>query len=202
MGDIKVGPGSSPVEPDENADLEEKRREEIFSAKIIFSSISYNSFCEWTTDHLVNKNNPNTCNQCFPRKAWSQPDTDDYSNKCDETIFVDCGSEKPNKFKTKDPSMLDLHIYLSWGISRLREIIYRKSQDGIFGTVNLSIIAIHPCQNCMHALAMLLGKSLEFTYQDAPFVTYIVSQPEYRLIFDWIYSYGWTILVMCYYNYY
>lgn len=166
-----------------------------FSVKIIFSSVSMSTLTDWSVEKYVNTNEPNTSSHSVGNLAWSQPEGDGYTAECDETIFVDCSSNEAEYYKDSDGGESTLRSYISFAIARLADIIYRKTEDGLNGTVHCILLALHPCQKCLFALSELMGNSLAYSGLYSSFVGDILSRDEFHFTFRWIQSLGWRFQV-------
>ena len=166
-----------------------------FSVKIIFSSVSMSTLTDWSVEKYVNTNEPNTSSHSVGNLAWSQPEGDGYTAECDETIFVDCSSNEAEYYKDSDGGESTLRSYISFAIARLADIIYRKTEDGLNGTVHCILLALHPCQKCMFALSEMMGNSLAYSGLYSSFVGDILSRDEFHFTFRWIQSLGWRFQV-------
>ncbi len=166
-----------------------------FSVKIIFSSVSMSTLTDWSVEKYVNTNEPNTSTYPVTNLAWSQPEGDAYTTACDETIFVDCSSNEAAYFTDSDGGESTLRSYISYAIARLADIIYRKTEDGLNGTVHCILLAYHPCQKCLFALSELMGNSLAYSGIYSSFVGDILSRDEFHFTFRWIQSLCWRFQV-------
>ncbi len=174
---------------------DEKKQRKDFSVDIIFSSIPYSIFSGWKADMYVDKRKPNSSQCSVLQLAWSSPSGNSYG-PCDETIFIDCSQNNLDKFKdVTDDHKLSLTAYMSYAINRLKSIIYKKTQDGGYGKVDVKIIAIHPCQKCLFALSAILGKKLSDSGVYSSYVSSIMKLDEYRYTFRWIQKEGWEFNV-------
>ena len=174
---------------------DEKKERKDFSVEIIFSPIPYTVFSGWKAEMYVNKRKPNSPQCSVLQLAWSSPKGNSYG-PCNETIFIDCSQNNLDKFKdVTDDKKLSLTAYLSYAINRLKSIIYKKTQDGGYGKVDVKIIAIHPCQKCLFALSALLGKKLSDSGVYSTYVSNIMKLDEYRYTFRWIQKEGWEFNV-------
>lgn len=189
-----AGPGGEKKSKKDEKKKKKGKNQKNFSVMIVFSSLSYTQFCEWQAEQFVNKGEPHESKASILNKTWSCPDCDAYG-PCNETIFIDCGSEDISKFKDSDGSELNLTSYLSYAISMIIELLYNRSEAGYSGVVTFKIIAVHPCQKCLFALSELLGNPLEREGLYSPFVSHIMCQDEYRLAFLWIQKLGWLFNV-------
>ncbi len=166
-----------------------------FSVKIIFSSVSMSTLTDWTVEKYVNTNEPHTSTYPVTNLAWSQPEGSGYTTACDETIFVDCSSNEAAYFTDSDGGESTLRSYISFAIARLADIIYRKTEDGLNGTVHCILLAYHPSQKCLFALSELMGNSLAYSGLYSSFVGDILSRDEFHFTFRWIQSLGWRFQV-------
>ena len=174
---------------------DEKKQRKNFSVEIIFSSIPYSIFSGWKAEMYVDKRKPNSSQCSVLQLAWSYPSGNAYG-PCDETIFIDCSQNNLDKFKdVTDDKKLSLTAYMSYAINRLKSIIYKKTQDGGYGKVDVKIIAIHPCQKCLFALSALLGRKLSDSGVYSTYVSNILKLDEYRYTFRWIQKEGWEFNV-------
>ena len=189
-----AGPGGEKKSKKDEKKKKKGKNQKNFSVMVVFSSLSYTQFCEWQAEQFVNKGEPHESKASILNKAWSCPDCDAYG-PCDETVFIDCGSENISKFKDSDGSELNLTSYLSYAISMIIELLYNRSEAGYSGVVTFKIIAVHPCQKCLFAMSELLGNPLEREGLYSPFVSHIMCQDEYRLAFLWIQKLGWLFNV-------
>ena len=189
------GPGASGIKKSFRQKKKEIKRRNDFSVKIIFSSISMSTFSDWMEEKFVNTKGAYTTEYPVTNLAWSQPKGPGYTTNCDETIFVDCSSNLAEHFEEGDVSEYDLMSYISFSISRFRDILYRRSLEGQYGMVHCTILCYHPCQKCLFALSELFGNSLEYSGVYGSFVSDVVSQDEYRYALRWIQNYGWKIQV-------
>ena len=189
------GPGASGIKKSFRQKKKEIKRRNDFSVKIIFSSISMSTFSDWMDEKFVNTKGAYTTEYPVTNLAWSQPKGPGYTTNCDETIFVDCSSNLAEHFEEGDVSEYDLMSYISFSISRFRDILYRRSLEGQYGMVHCTILCYHPCQKCLFALSELFGNSLEYSGVYGSFVSDVVSQDEYRYALRWIQNYGWKIQV-------
>ena len=190
-----VGPGGTSGGQNQNQSLEDNKGRQDFSVMVVFSSLSYTTFCGWLNEQIIDKRKPNESKVSVLNKAWSCPEGDGYG-PCDELIFIDCGSNDISKFKDSDGSELKLTPYISYAIRSIIELLYNKSMDGLCGKVTFKLLAVHPCQKCMFALSELLGNALPRQELYSSFVSHIMSQDEYRLAFRWIQLYGWLFNVV------
>lgn len=190
-----AGPGATNGGQGQNQNIEDNKPRQDFSVMVVFSSLSYTTFCGWLNEQIVDKRKPNESKVSVLNKAWSCPEGDGYG-PCDELIFIDCGSNDISKFKDSNGSELDLTPYISYAIRSIIELLYNKTMDGLCGKVTFKLLAVHPCQKCMFALSELLGNALPRQGLYSSFVSHIMSQDEYRLAFRWIQLYGWFFNVV------
>lgn len=197
-----VGPEGTGNTRRENPDLEKMDAYVDIKVQIIFSSISYTKFLKQkarSTTYITSKKGGSAsdyylyCAEDWPAKAemWNDP--------VDQVIFIDCGSDNLGSATANSKEEKVLRKYMSFAVMRLKDMLYRRSmQFNQKGQVHCMILSIAPFQKCMLAMSALLGKMLTDSEIYMPFIVDVITQPEYRYTFEWIYKYGWSIDV--YYN--
>ena len=190
-----VGPGAKSHKDSKKEKKKRIKRRGDFSAKIMFSSISMSTFSDWMGEKFVDTRGANVSTMPVTNLAWSQPEGSGYTADGDETIFVDCSSNKAEFFNDSSIGNERIQVYLGFAISKLKAILKHKTKDGLYGVVHCIIIGYHPCEKLMFALSELLGNSTAYSYVYSSFIGYIIGQDEYRLSFRGVQSDGWKLIV-------
>ena len=176
----------------ESKSKEKAKKRKDFSVEIVFSSMPYYVYCGWKKELYVDKRKPNVAESPVLNMAWSSPKGNGYG-PCDETIFIDCSLNNIKLFENgKEPNLTK---YLGFAITRLKDLMYLRSKNDCYGTVNIKIVAIHPCQKCMFALSALLGTQLSDSGVYSKYVSSILSKDEFSFTFRWIQQMGWEMKV-------
>ena len=176
----------------ESKSKETSKRRQDFSVEVVFSSLPYYVYCGWKNHLFVDKRKPYIAESSLLNMCWSSPKGNGYG-PCKETIFIDCSLNDINAFS--NGKTVNLTRYLGFAITRLKDLMYQRSKENCYGTVNINIIAIHPCQKLMFALAALLGTKLDDSGVYSEYVSQILSKDEYIFTFRWIQQMGWEMKV-------
>ena len=188
------GGGSQNVQVSSTLDIQNMKTERTrrdFSVEVIFSSLPYYVLSGWQSNLYVDKRKPYVAEHSVLNMSWSCPKGNGYE-ACKETIFIDCSLNNINTFSNgKNPYLTK---YLGFAITRLKDLMYLKSKS-YYGTVNIKIVAIHPCQKLMFALSALLGTQLSDSGVYSEYVSKILSMDEFAFTFRWIQQMGWEMKV-------
>lgn len=176
----------------ESKSKETTKRRHDFSVEVVFSSLPYYVYCGWKSHLFVDKRKPYVAESSLLNMCWSSPKGNGYG-PCKETIFIDCSLNDINTFS--NGKTVNLTRYLGFAITRLKDLMDQRSKENCYGTVNINIIAIHPCQKLMFALAALLGTKLDDSGVYTDYVSQILSKDEYFFTFRWIQQKGWEMKV-------
>ena len=191
----KVAPGAKKKNKKKEKIRKKIQRPGDFTAMILFSSLSMSTFTDWMNEKFKSTKQPNTFNYPITNLAWSQPKGPGYQGGFDETIFVDCSSDIAKIYESGDDGEQALLVYLSFAISRLKECMKTRTDDGMYGTVHCTICAYHPVEKLLFALSELLNNSLAYSSVYSSFVGYIKGIEEFRLAFRAIQKDKWKIVV-------
>lgn len=167
-----------------------------FSVKVIFSSLAQQNMRDWLEDHQIDTSKKYEFTQLVTRFAWSYPSNNKgFSVGTTERIFVDCSSSYANTFDNSDTFDGELMGFLAFAIDRLEHLINKRIREGGYGTVTVRIIAYHPVEKLLFALATMLNRVLPEAGVYKDFIQKVMDSPRFKNKLDWVYEKNWDFNV-------
>lgn len=167
-----------------------------FSVKVIFSSLAQQNMRDWLEDHQIDTSKKYEFTQLVTRFAWSYPSNNKgFSVGTTERVFVDCSSSYANTFDNSDTFDGELMGFLAFAIDRLEHLINKRIREGGYGTVTVRIIAYHPVEKLLFALATMLNRVLPEAGVYKDFIKKVMDSPRFKNKLDWVYEKNWDFNV-------